>query len=881
MKTFFPTFIFLFVWFTVVAATEMPPKKTCQAFRLKGKPPKIDGHLTDPCWRTVAFQDSFVQISPLENSTPSQKTRFKILYDNRNLYIGIVAYDLEPDKIESQISRRDQMESSDFLAVALDSYFDRRTAFVFGTNPSGVKIDLIISEDGNRQDESWDPIWEVNASITDSGWIAEMRIPFSQLRFAAKQNHTWGFQVFRRIYRNQEEIAWQYIPRNAAGLVSYFGNLSGITNISPPKRIEFLPYSLTRLHRFQAEADNPFTNGSDFTMDFGLDGKIGLSSDLTMDYTINPDFGQVEADPSEVNLSAFETFFKEKRPFFIEGKNIFEFPLALGDGDMSSEKIFYSRRIGRSPHYYPSSDDGFDYDYIDTPEQTRILGAAKISGKTQKGWSIGLLDAVTNEEKATLEHNGQRQTVTVEPLTNFLVTRLQKDFDQGNTSVGGIFTATNRDIRQEHLKFLNKAAYTGGIDLRRQWASKTYFVSLKIVGSHLIGDPKAIERVQKSSARYFQRPDAHYVTLDTTRTTLSGHGGSFNIGKAGNGNWQFFTGVLWRSPGLELNDIGFLKQADRIMHYIWVGYRMNKPKGFIRRANFNINQWQGWNFGGTRLFLGGNINGGIQFTNLWGFHMGLNRQQPGFTPHLLRGGPMARYTGSWHLWGYVYSNRSKNYQVELSSQIGKDDDGISKYYQMDLEYIQKINTRLSFSLNPFYNFNKDNLQYVTTVDFNHEDRYLFARINQHTLGLVFRLNFSPTPNLSLQYYGQPFISSGKYTHFKRITNPKAQGSQRYHVFTSEEIVYDDQEDAYQIDENLDGQPDYTVSSPDFNFKEFRSNFVIRWEYRPGSTLFLVWTQNRNNFVSKGVFRALPDFQKLFDTQPDNVFLVKINYWLPL
>ncbi|MCD6374348.1 MAG: carbohydrate binding family 9 domain-containing protein [Caldisericaceae bacterium] len=881
MRRFYRLMILLFLFASFVSASDSFTRKNCRAYRVNPQAPKIDGKLNDNCWARVPFQDSFVQINPVENAAPSQKTDFKVLYDAHNIYFGIIAYDNEPEKIETQISRRDQIENSDFLAIFIDSYFDRRTAFVFGTNPSGVKFDLLMAEDGDRQDQSWDPIWEVKTSITDSSWIAEMRIPLSQLRFAKANSHTWGFQILRRIYRNQEEDMWQYIPKNAAGLVSYFGNLTGIEGIQSPKRIEFLPYSVSKLHTFQAEEGDPFTNGRDFRLDAGLDGKIGLTSDLTVDYTINPDFGQVEADPSEVNLSAFETFFEEKRPFFIEGKNIFEFPLAMGDGDMSKENLFYSRRIGRSPHYYPDEEDGFSYDYIDMPEQTRILGAAKLSGKTQKGWSIGLLDAVTNPEKATLDIEGRRQKVTVEPLTNYLVSRLQKDFNQGNTSIGGMVTATNRNIKDDHLKFLNRSAYTGGIDFRHQWDKKTYFLDFKLFGSHLIGDAEAIERVQTSSAHYFQRPDAKHVSLDTTRTTLSGHGGSFDIGKIGNGNWRFATGGLWRSPGLELNDLGFLRRADQIMHFIWIGYRLNNPVGVIRRANLNFNAWQGWNFAGDRLFQGGNINGGLQFTNLWGFYMGINREQSAYSPHMLRGGPLARYSGGWNFWFKSYSNRSKNFQIELSSRAHVNDDKISKRYGFNLELAQKISERLNVKINYFYSFNKENLQYVDTESFQNVDRYIFARIVQNTFGLVFRFNYSPTPNLSLQYYGQPFVSAGKYSHFKLITNPRAKGSARYKELNNKQIRYVAEDEIYEIDENQDGITDYCFDYPDFNFKEFRSNFVIRWEYRPGSTLFLVWAQNRNDFLSSGVFKAGTDFQRLFDTKPDNVFLIKLNYWLSI
>ncbi len=882
MKILVTLLLVSFLMISSVWAAKDSAKKVCYAQRIKGDAPKIDGRLNDAVWRTAPFQNHFVQINPVENIAPSQETHFKILYDAHNLYIGIVMYDTEPQKIEARLSRRDDVENSDRVMVGLDSYFDHRTAFVFGTNAAGVKYDMIMSEDGDREDETWDPVWEVKTAITDSGWIAEMRIPFNQIRFANKQQQVWGFQVMRHIFRLQEDDMWQYIPKDAPGMVSYFGLLKGISGIEAPLRMELLPYSVASVHTYPKEKGNPFADGRDGKFDLGIDGKIGLTSDLTADFTINPDFGQVEADPSEVNLSAFETFFEEKRPFFIEGKNIFNFPLAMGDGDMSQEKVFYSRRIGRAPHYYPSSDDGFHYDYLKMPDQARILGAAKISGKTQQGWSIGILDAVTNREFAEADLQGKRQKICVEPLTNYFVNRLQKDFNQGNTSLGAIVTATNRNIRDDHLDFLPQAAYTGGIDFRHQWQQKTYFFNVKLVGSFVQGNRRAITRIQESSAHYFQRPDADYLSYDTTRTSLSGNGGTINIGKVGNGRWRAAVGALWRSPGLELNDLGFMRSADQIMDYIWIGYRINNPVGIFRRISINGNLWQMWDYGGDRLNVGANINGGGQFTNFWGFYMGINRQSGGLSKTLLRGGPLARLMGSWNLWFHGYSDERKNVQAGASLQYNRNDDGISGFFGTSANVYLKVNTQLNLSLRPFYNYSKENLQYISTVSFNQSPRYLFGLIKRHTFGLVLRLNYSPTPELSIQYYGQPFIATGKYSHFKRITNPRASGTDRYEEFSDGKIHFNPQGNVYEIDENLDGQADYSIYNPDFNIKEFRSNLVVRWEYRPGSILYLVWTQNRFGYENTGIFNFVSDFKNLFTSiKSDNVFLVKLNYWFSM
>ena len=858
-----------------------PEKKVAYAVYCKDKAPRIDGKLDDPAWQTAPFQDTFIQLNPVEGNSPSERTAFKVLYDAQNIYFGIINYDHNPKRIAARVSRRDEVENSDFIVVGLDTYFDHRTAFAFGLSAGGVKTDLVISQDGERMDDSWDPVWDGQVSITDSGWVAEMRIPYNQLRFARKQEQVWGFQIFRKIYRKQEEDFWQFIPKNAPGLVSYFGELRGIRGIKPPKRIELLPYTVTEVKRYQKEAGNPFATGSDFNLNAGLDGKIGISGDLTLDFTVNPDFGQVEADPSDVNLTAFETYFEEKRPFFIEGKSIFNFPLAMGDGDMSTETLFYSRRIGRAPHYYPSSKDGFNFDYADVPEQTPIWGAAKLSGKTRNGWSIGILNALTGLTKAAIDSAGQRRQVTIEPLTNYFVNRLQKDFNQGNTSFGGIVTATNRRITDVHLRFLNKSAYTGGIDVRHQWDHKTYFLDFKLAGSYLSGDPQAIELVQRSSARYFQRPDARHVHLDTTRRSLAGYGGSFSIGRVGNSNWRLAGGGLWRSPGFETNDLGYMRKADQVIPYVWVGYRINNPVGIFRSVSINSNVWQMWNFGGENLATGGNLNGGAQFLNYWGFYLGVNREQPGLSPWMLRGGPMARYEGNWNFWINTYSDSRKAWRIRLSGGVNVNDDKISNSKSLNVSFYVRLSDRVNVRVRPFYNHNVENLQYITTLDYAGQKRYIFGELNQKTLGLVFRFNYSPTPNLSIQYYGQPFVSAGAYRAFKRITAPRAKGSLRYQQFTGSEIRYDQDEQSYYVDEDRNGAVDYSFGRPDFNFKQFRSNLVVRWEYRPGSTLFLVWSQSRTGFDSTGEFDYAKNMWQLFNVWPENVFLVKLNYWFSM
>ncbi len=865
---------------TILRAQEASTEKRIyQALPVNPHAPAIDGVLNDAIWHKALSGSDFTQTEPHDGKAPSQQTDFKIVYDAKNIYVAIRAHDTEVNKITEFVSRRDQGEESDRVAVLLDSYFDKRTAFEFGVNAAGVKIDGIWSDDGDNRDFSWDPIWDVATHIDDRGWTAEMRIPLSQIRFAKKDEHVWGLQVARYIYRENEWSMWQYFPQDAGGFVSRIGELHNIKGIETPRRIELLPYTISEGKIFPKEAGNPFATGRDGKINGGLDGKIGITSDLTLNFTVNPDFGQVEADPSEVNLSAFESFFAEKRPFFIAGRNIFSYGLSFGDGSNSTESLFYSRRLGRRPHHNP---DLGDDEYADVPDNSSIISAAKITGKTRGGLSIGILDAVTARERAEIDLNGQRRFEVVEPAANYFVGRLQKDFDHGNTSVGGMFTAVNRDINEEHLNFINTAAYAGGIDVNHQWSDKSYWINFKTALSRIEGDRQAIYDAQTSSRRYFQRPDARHLTLDSTRTSLNGYAGAFGIGKTGGGHFRFMFGSTWRSPGFEINDLGFLRVSDRVLQFIWLSYREWQQKGWFRNFQININQWNGWNFSGEKIFVGGNINGGGRFKNNWRFWTGINREGREIDGSALRGGPALKFPGSWNQWWRISSDDTKPIRFGIGGSNNFNDDKISRRNNFFVDTFWRPAKAMSISIEPFYSFKKRNLQYVTTEDFAGEDRYLFARLNQKTLGIVFRANFSLTPTLSFQYYGQPFVSAGKYDAFKRITTPRADiYNDRFHVFSDDEISFVEDDEAFDIDENRDGTVDYSLEDPSFNFQEFRSNMVIRWEFRPGSTLFLVWSQQRSDSFSNGNFSFRRDFNSLFSINAENIFLAKFNYWFSL
>ena len=776
------------------------------------------------------------------------------------------------------MSRRDDLEG-DWVEVHFDSYFDHMTAFCFMVNAAGVKRDCVISDDGNNWDDTWDPIWYVKTDINDTGWTAEMRIPLSQLRFGKKADQIWGLQVSRRFFRKQETSQWQLIPQKASGWVHMYGELRGIKGIKAQRQIELTPYSVGRMQRFEREEGNPFATGSLTNLYGGIDGKIGLTSDLTLDFTINPDFGQVEADPSVVNLTAFETYYTEKRPFFIEGRNILSFQIMGGDGSFSSDNLFYTRRIGRSPQYYPDTEER---EYLGMPENTTIFGAFKITGKTKSGLSVGIIDSITAKENAQISYLGQRHAQVVEPMTNYFGFRLQKDYNKGNTIFGGMITATNRNIQNEGLNFLHDAAYTGGFDFIHRWKDKTYYFSLKTVFSHVRGSKDAILRTQESSVRYFQRPDTDHVWVDPNRTSLSGHGGTVNFGKGGSAGFRFSTGVSWRSPGLELNDMGYLRRADAILQWVWANYRISKPFSIFRQLSFNFNEWVGWDFGGEQIFKGGNTGIWGQLKNYWSISLGMNRQGEGLYVSALRGGPALRIPGGWNGWISINSDSRKKFRYFLGSFFFYGDQNDSRVNGFDIGVTYRPSKALSFSVSPSYAFNRDELQYITTLDLDAGNKYIFARIDQKTLGLSCRLNLSLTPDLSIQFYGQPFISTGKYSEFKNITDSRAKKyGDRFYGYTEDEIEYNPDAEEYYVDENLDGIVDNAFEKPDFNFLQFRMNLVVRWEYIPGSTLYLVWSQGRTRSSSLGDFSFREGISDLFSVHPHNVFLVKFSYCFQL
>ncbi|WP_299603601.1 DUF5916 domain-containing protein [uncultured Aquimarina sp.] len=853
--------------------------------------PTINGLIDESSWDLVEWSGDFIENEPDENTPPSQQTKFKILYDQKYLYIAYRCYDTEPDKIEKRLSRRDGF-AGDWVEINLDSYHDKRTGFSFTITAAGVKGDEFISDNGNNWDGSWNPIWYTATNIDEEGWTAEVKIPLSQLKFGKSKEQIWGLQVNRRFFRKEERSVWQRIPQDAPGWVSEFGELHGLIDIEPQKQLEIQPFAVTQYDTFPAEDGNPFRDGDDFKLNGGLDAKIGITNDLTMDLTVNPDFGQVEADPAAIALDGFQIFFREQRPFFVENKNIFDYQFANG-----FDNVFYSRRIGRSPQGSIGSSP-VNTEFVDRPNNTTILGAAKFSGKTKDGWSIGILESVTQREIAKIEDaDGNRRETIVEPLTNYFVGRAQKDFNDRNTYIGGIFTATNRNLgdilnidydnpdtdetseltglRENNLNFLRKAAYSGGLDFRHNWKDRKYFIEGNFVTSHVEGSKEAIEATQNELTHLFQRVDADHVEVDPNRTSLTGTGGKLIGGKSGGGNWRYTAGVFWRSPELELNDIGFLRQADDIRQFANVRYLFLKPTKFYRRANVSFEQTSAFDFEGNFNRIQYEFNGFINYKNNWWTEVGAAHKPRIFTNTILRGGPRWRFSEENFAFLFFGSDSRKkfNFTMGYVNSGARQNNFTFHRYVLRMRY-QPFNA-LSVSLNPEFERNPNKTQYVTEVDFNGTPRYITARIDQQTLSASIRLNYNINPNLTIQYYGQPFISRGTYTDFNYVNNPIASDlNERVTLYNNNQISLAD--GTYSVDED-GGGVDYSFGDPDFAFVQFRSNLVLRWEYIPGSEIFLVWSQGITGSGNPGdhLFRSLDN--QIFGQQPENTFLIKATY----
>ena len=841
----------------------------------------LDGIPTEAAWNKVEWGGDFIQWQPNEGKLPSQQTNFKIIYDEKFLYIAYKCLDKAPDSIIKRMGRRDEFPG-DWVEINIDSYHDKRTAFSFTLSVSGVRNDEFVSNDGNNWDASWNPIWFAKAHVDDKGWTGEVKIPFSQLRYGNELKKVWGFQITRRLFRKEERSTWQYIPQNSGVWVSRFGELHGLNNIPVHRQVEIAPYVTVQADKYKKEEGNPFAKGFDRRLTGGLDGKLAITNDLILDFTVNPDFGQVEADPSQVRIDGYQNFFEERRPFFIESRNIFDYQLTGSEagGDYDSDLLFYSRRIGSSPHGSPRLNNG---EYLKYPQNTSILGAAKFSGKTKKGWSIGILESVTQREMASIDYNGLRKEELVEPLTNYFVGRLQKDIKAGNTIVGGIITGVNREKGLNDI--LHRNAFSGGIDFLHYWKSRTWYIRGNIVFSKVQGSKEAILNTQTSFEHLFQRSNANEVSVDSNRTSLTGMGGTIRFGKIGGRSgklgqvFKFETGLTLRSPGLELNDIGFMLTSNEINHFTWAGLHFQKPFSFFRNARLNYNHWSRWDYSGKFLYQAFNFNSHATFNNNWQSGTGLTWNPFDISNNALRGGSSIRRPAGMAHNFYVSSDFRKKLSASFNTfnfwgfnnTVKGNDFGLSVSFQ-------PLNAlRVSLSANHSYNWRRQD-QFISRAIYNNTTRTIVGEVKQKTLRFTGRLIYNLTPELTIQYYGQPFITRPLYSNFAYVANPLAKNyDDRFYVFKSSEISFSNNK--FLVDENKDGTPDYNFNKADFNFVQFRSNLVVRWEYKSGSELYLVWSQGNTPDALSDLHTPLASslFDNAFSDGFRNIFLIKWTY----
>ncbi|HEX2722347.1 MAG TPA: DUF5916 domain-containing protein [Gemmatimonadaceae bacterium] len=824
---------------------------------------KIDGSLNEAQWHAAQPLSEFRQLDPQEGKTASEKSDIRFMYDEDALYIGAMLYDRQGTR--ARLGRRDMnMTASDWLTVIIDTNHDHRTAVGFEVNPLGVRRDQTRSP--NNEDDGWEPVWEVETSVTDSGWVAEMRIPFSQLRFSGRSNLEWGLQVERQIARNQEFSVWSFTPRDQPGGIPRFGHLVGINGIATGKKLEVMPYVVGRGESIDRKS-NSFRDDREGSADAGVDLKYRVTSNLTLDATVNPDFGQVEVDPAVINLTAFETFFPEKRPFFVEGSELFRF------GTDGTNSVFYSRRIGKQPSLAPNFSDR------DVADATRILGATKLTGRSAGGWAMGVLDAVTQRETARFRTPaGEEGEIVAEPLTNYFAGRLRREGRGGQTAVGSFLGAVNRgELEGALTSVLRKSAYTGGVDFFHQWGQRTWTLQGFAAASHVNGDRSAITATQRLPYHYFQRPDADHLELDTLATSLTGFAGSAILSHRIGRHWNMSGTFNTVTPDYEISDLGFQRRADRVDLQANGSYVETRPGRFRRyqlAATALVEHNYSWEPISSRLFL----NSFVQFLNYWGANFNFGAGLPGtIDDRLTRGGPSAKRPPYFSVNAGVASDPRRSVVLNFGTflQTGPGEGSNSDWFA-NVQF--KPQPNLEMSLGPSLSRDKSEAQFLGRITDpaatrTYGVRYLFASVNQTTLSLDTRVNYTFSPTLSLQVFAQPFIASGEFGATKEFAEP---GEFRFLTYGTDvgAIVNG------RIYPNGAGTAiSFGVPQPDFNVGSLRGNAVMKWDWRPGSTMYLAWQQTRSYDRDVGTFALGRDLDRVFNARSDNIFLVKVSYWL--
>ncbi len=856
------------------AAAAQSSPKSARATRIVDLAPSVDGVLDDAIWSTATLIDDFVQKVPVEGAEPSMPTEVRLLYDGDALYVGARMYHSDPRNIRTTLTRRDGESDAERLVISIDAYLDRRTAYSFGVSAAGVRFDIYHPEDRESGDAQFDPVWTARVSVDSQGWAAEMRIPFTQLRFNAADPQVWGLEIARFIPERNEEIQWVLIPRERAnaGFVSYFGTLNGIEGIRPSRRIEILPYAAGDLTlRSDVDPDDPFdqkTHGR-----AGADVKMGLGPNLTLDLTVNPDFGQVEADPAEVNLTAFETFFAERRPFFIEGNGM----LDGRQGYIRLPEYYYSRRIGAPPR------GGADGDFVKTPASTTIASAAKVTGRLASGLSVGALAAVTPRERAKAYNlaTGQSTRVPVEPVSAYGVVRLQQEVGRQRSAIGVVLTHTRRSLGPSDplAGLTSRAAYTAGADGKWRVKDGMYEFTGFVGASRVEGDPLVMQRLQRSSARYFQRPDQNYVTLDPRLTSMSGYSAGVRADKNAGRHTVWGIGFTARSPGFEINDLGQMRTSDDLDFNADFQLRDTQPGKLFRFWNIGHSTGSSWSYGGVRQYSRLNQTLTLDFHNFWNFRHSTMRRFRGMSDDLTRGGPLMGTPSGWQYHARLRGNPGA--RVSWSTEFVYSHDERGGGGRQILGGLQfRLAPRWQASVSLFHSRSADTQQYVTARDdgkaVTYGDRHIFARIDRSQLSVPLRLNYAFTPDLTLELYAEPFAASGRYSDFGELGAPRARDLRMYG--TDGTTITTQADGSRPIS---DGPTSFTIRNLDFNRLSLRSNLVIRWEWAPGSTLYVIWQQNRLERLPTGEYVGLGSLGDAVTSPGDNFLAIKASYWIGL
>lgn len=832
-----------------VFAANWPDHPTLRAVRASASP-VIDGDLSDPAWQSAPEFTDFTQHDPDDGQPGTMPTSVRIVYDDDAIYFGAKMTDPHPPT--ALLVRRDTFVQTDFLSINIDPQLDRLSGNAFTISPANVQVDTVLYNDIG-EDSSWDGVWDSATRIVPDGWIAEVRIPYSQLRFPDRQTHVWGLNITRRTVRNNEWVRIVNTRKGETGFVSHFADIVGLEGIRRGRPLELVPYGVARADvHTHANRFDPLLDTRESRLDGGLDVKYALTSSLTLTGTINPDFGQVEVDPAVVNLSEFETFYPEKRPFFTEGLNIFNF----GDSPAPSHfnfvfppSLFYTRRIGRAPQGSP------DAEFVAAPAETTILGAAKLTGKLPGGWSVGILDALTDTERARFVDGAIAGREQVEPMTTYFVSRATKEYGEGSR-LGVLLTSVNRRLPEE-LTSLRESAVTAGVDGYASFFGRSWILEGFAVGSRVSGSANAIALTQRSSSRYYQRPDAEHVQFDATRTALSGWGGKAMLSKA-TGLWRPNVQVQAYSPGYETNDTGFMQRSDVISAHALMQRVDQNPTKRFREKHLWAGVWQNRNFDGDTIERGAFADAFGTFANYWNYRAALFVSPGAFSDRLTRGGPLARTPGNVSIDGSLGSDNRKRFYGDVDIHADRSDDG-SYVRSIGFTLTARPRSNLLFSLEPSFTRAHNRTQFVTAFDDaaaagTYGRRYVFGVLEQREFELGTRADWTLSSRLSLQLYLQPFVSSGDFGDYRALA---AARTRDYVPFAG------------------------VLSDPDFNFRSVRGSAVARWEFRPGSALYVVWNENRAEIENVGDFRLNRDLRAIPTAPSHDVFLVKVSYWLPL